>query len=154
MKGKSGLTASNRLLFVYGTLMKGFSERWQRKVGAELVGRGTIRASLYDLGGYPGAKVLGAKPKQRVSGELYRLRDPKLALRILDKYEEFSPLDRKKSLFIRAIVPVSLENGRKRRAWVYLYNRAVNNARLIPSGRYREGTEPCQSSLVVGSDAR
>jgi len=69
------------LLFVYGTLMKGFREDWQRKVGAEFVGSGTIRANLYDLGDYPGAKVVGAEPGHRMSGELYRLRDPELAVR-------------------------------------------------------------------------
>lgn len=154
MKSKSDVTEFSPLLFVYGTLMKGFHEDWQRKVGAEFAGRGTIRASLYDLGDYPGARVLGAKPRQRVSGELYRLRDPKLALRILDRYEEFSPLDRKRSLFIRGLVPVTLENGRKRRAWAYIYNRAVANAKLIPGGRYRDSATSRQSSLVVGSDAR
>jgi gamma-glutamylcyclotransferase (GGCT)/AIG2-like uncharacterized protein YtfP len=154
VKGKLDVTESSPLLFVYGTLMKGFHEDWQRKVGAEFVGRGTIRASLYDLGDYPGARVLGAKPRQRVGGELYRLRNPKLALRILDKYEEFSPLDAKKSLFIRRLVPVTLENGRKRRAWVYIYNRGVANAKLIPSGRYRDSATSRQSSIDVGGDAR
>jgi gamma-glutamylcyclotransferase (GGCT)/AIG2-like uncharacterized protein YtfP len=126
------------LLFVYGTLMRGFREDWQRKVGAELVGRGTIRANLYDLGDYPGARVAGAKPDRRVIGELYRLRDPELALETLDKYEEFSPLEPNKSLFIRELLSVSLEDGRKKRAWAYLYNRGIANARVIPTGRYRD----------------
>lgn len=151
MKGKLDVTDRSSRLFVYGTLMKGFHEDWQRKVGAEHVGEGTIRAGLYDLGDYPGARVLGAKPGQRVSGELYRLRDPKLALRILDKYEGFSAVDPKRSLFIRRLVPVTLENGRKIRAWAYIYNRAVANARLIPSGRYRDRATSRRSSLNVGN---
>lgn len=154
MKSKSGVTESSPLLFVYGTLMKGFHEEWQRRVGGEFVGRGTIRASLYDFGDYPGAKVLGDKSRRRVSGELYRLRDTKLALRTLDKYEEYFPLDHKKSLFIRMLVPVTLEDGRKRSAWAYIYKRAVANSRLIPSGRYRDSATSRHAPLAVGSEVR
>jgi len=125
-------------LFVYGTLRMGFGEDWQRRVGAEFAGRGTIRGNLYDLGDYPGARVLGAEPGQRVSGELYRLRDPEIALKTLDSYEEFSPLVPKKSLFVRELVSVTLEGGRKKRAWAYLYNRGIAGARLIPTGCYRD----------------
>jgi gamma-glutamylcyclotransferase (GGCT)/AIG2-like uncharacterized protein YtfP len=142
------------LLFVYGTLMKGFREEWQRKVGAEFVAHGTIKASLYDLGNYPGARQFIAEPSVRVSGELYRLRDSTLALRILDKYEEFFPLEPKRSLFIRKHVSVTLEDGRKRRAWAYFYNRAVAGAKLIPSGRFRDSAASRQSSLALGSQAR
>ena len=135
-------------LFVYGTLMKGFCDDWQRRVGAEFVGRGTIRASLYDFGDYPGARVLGAEPGRRVRGELYRLRDPELALKTLDEYEEFSPLKPNKSLFIRRLVSVTLEDGRKKRAWAYLYNRGIANARLIPTGCYRDSANARHSSVV------
>jgi gamma-glutamylcyclotransferase (GGCT)/AIG2-like uncharacterized protein YtfP len=135
-------------LFVYGTLMRGFREDWQRKVGAEFLGRGTIRGKLYDLGDYPGTRVLGAEPGRRVSGELYRPRDPELALKTLDEYEEFSPLKPHKSLFIRKLVSVTLEDGRKKRAWVYLYNRGIAKARLIPTGRYRDSAN-CRHSSVV-----
>src|SRR5208337_285487 len=134
--------------------MKGFREDWQRKVEAEFVRRGSIRANLYDLGDYPGARVLGAEPGQRVSGELYRLRDPKLALKTLDEYEEFSPLKPNKSLFIRKLVSVTLEDGRKKRAWAYLYNRGIANARLIPTGRYRDNASPRYPSLVVEGHSR
>jgi gamma-glutamylcyclotransferase (GGCT)/AIG2-like uncharacterized protein YtfP len=138
----------NPLLFAYGTLMRGFREDWQRRVGAELVGTGTIRANLYDLGEYPGARVLGAESGRRVSGELYRLRDPELALKTLDEYEEFSPLKPSKSLFIRKLVLVTLEDGRKKRAWAYLYNRGIADAKLIPTGRYRDSANSRHSSLV------
>ena len=128
--------------------MKGFREDWRRKCGAEFVGRGTIRANLYDLGNYPGARVLGAEPAQRVSGELYRLRDPKLALKILDEYEAFSPLEPTKSLFVRELLPVTLEDGREKRAWAYLYNRGIAGAKLILTGRYRDSANARQSSVA------
>jgi len=116
----------------------GFREDWQRRVGAKFVGTGTMRASLYDLGGYPGARVFGVKPGQRVSGELYRLRAPELALKTLDEYEQFFPLRPNKSLFVREVLPVTLDDGRKKRAWAYLYNRGIASARLIPTGCYRD----------------
>jgi gamma-glutamylcyclotransferase (GGCT)/AIG2-like uncharacterized protein YtfP len=128
--------------------MKGFREDWQRKLGAEFAGRGTIRANLYDLGDYPGARVVGAEPGRRVSGELYRLRDAKLALKNLDKYEEFFPLQPNKSLFVRELVAVTLEDGRKKRAWAYLYNRGTADAKLIPTGRYRDSANARHSSVV------
>jgi gamma-glutamylcyclotransferase (GGCT)/AIG2-like uncharacterized protein YtfP len=121
--------------------MRGLREDRQRRAGAEFVGSGTIRANLYDLGGYPGARVLGAEPGRRVSGELYRLRRPELALKILDQYEEFFPLKPNKSLFVRKLVSVTLEDGRRKRAWAYLYNRGIAGAKLIPSGRYRDGVK-------------
>jgi len=105
-------------------------------------------ANLYDFGEYPGAKVLGAKPGRRVSGELYRLRAPKLALIFLDQYEGFSPLQLNKSLFVRELVSVTLEDGRKKRAWAYLYNRGIAKATLIPTGRYRDSANAHRSSVV------
>ena len=136
MRHSGNKPASVPFLFVYGTLMRGFREDWQRKVGAEFAGRGTIRGNLYDLGEYPGVRVGGAEPGQRVSGELYGLRDPERALKFLDRYEEFSALEPKKSLFVRELVSVTLEDGRKKRAWAYLYNRGIAGAKLIATGHY------------------
>ena len=118
--------------------MKGFAEDRQEEVAAELVGRGSINAKLYDLGDYPGATPDDGNHRQYVTGELYRLSDPELATRILDQYEEFLPSQPDESLFVRALVVVTLESGRKENAWAYFYNRAVDEARLIPSGDYRD----------------
>lgn len=127
------------LLFVYGTLMKGLREDWQRKVGAHFVGRGRITGKLYDLGEYPGA-VACTDPQHQIVGEVYRLDDPDTATGILDQYEEFLPFRPDKSLFIRKKLPVTLKGGTQKQAWVYLYNRSVNDAELIPGGNYRERT--------------
>jgi len=129
---------STPFLFVYGTLMKGFEKGWQQKLGAQLAGQGSIGGRLYDLGDYPGARPDSSESRHRVRGELYRLADPKLALTVLDQYEEFFPSQPEKSLFVRTLVSVTLENGRKEDAWAYLYNRAVDETKLIPSGDYRD----------------
>jgi gamma-glutamylcyclotransferase (GGCT)/AIG2-like uncharacterized protein YtfP len=129
---------STPFLFVYGTLMKGSAEDWQEKVAAELVGRGSINAKLYDLGDYPGAIPVDGSNRQHVRGELYRLSNPELATSILDEYEEVLPSQPDEGLFVRALVTVTLDDGRKENAWAYFYNRAVDEAPLIPSGDYRE----------------
>lgn len=161
------------LLFVYGTLMRGFREDLQHKVQARFLGKGSIRARLYDLGPYPGAKLAGNSSEDSVKGELYQLGDAEPAIMMLDKYEAYSRLEPDNSLFIRDLVTVTLglrsasdvtaaplwsrlgnsisepcalagdlgntlEGSRNRRAWTYLYNRPVSEAKLIPSGNYRE----------------
>lgn len=137
MKNRVRAITGHPFLFVYGTLMRGFHEDLQEKVGGKLIGKGTIRAKLYDLGDYPGARLAGNSSESFVKGELYQLGDPERASRVLDEYEDYFPSEPRKSLFIRQLVTVTLEDGRKRRAWTYLYNRPVDNAKLIPSGNYR-----------------
>lgn len=129
---------ATRFVFVYGTLMKGFEDDWQKSAGASFVGRGKIKGKLYDLDEYPGAVCAPRNSQDFVNGELYELRDPTAATRILDDYEEFLPLLPDKSLFVRAAVPVWLEDRRREHAWVYFYNRPVDKARLIASGDYRD----------------
>ena len=151
-------------LFVYGTLLSGLREDWRKKVRAELVGEGTIKGRLYDLGDYPGVRLAGGRSAKFVRGELYRLGDPERATRILDQYEHYFPVAPEKSLFIRELVMVTLlgrpsepralasvpggtlADGNKRRAWTYLYNRPVDHARLIPSGSYRDLLCACPRS--------
>ncbi len=125
-------------LFAYGTLMEGLHQGLLRRAGARLVGKGTICAKLYDLGDYPGAKPNGGPRGSIVKGELYRLSDPEGAVEILDRYEDFFPERLDKSLFVRRLARVTLEDGRVQEAWTYFYNRPVDESRLVASGNYRE----------------
>jgi gamma-glutamylcyclotransferase (GGCT)/AIG2-like uncharacterized protein YtfP len=134
---KGNNPSSTPFLFVYGTLMKGLGEGWLAKLGAELVGQGSIGGRLYDLGDYPGATPDGNESRHRVKGELYRLADPELAMRVLDQYEEFLPSRPEQSLFVRTLVLVTLANGRKEDAWAYFYNGTIDETKLIPSGDYQ-----------------
>ena len=139
--GKIDPVASPRFLFVYGTLRRGFDavENWPRNVKAEFVGRGRIKGKLYDLGEYPGAIV---DAEQVVRGEVYELRGPANAVSILDEYEEFFPFHPERSLFIRAISPVAMDDGRETEAWVYFYNGQVDQSKLISGGDYRSKSKP------------
>jgi len=107
------------LLFVYGTLRRGFPlHHHLKRLGAGFVVTGKVQAELFDLGKFPGARK-STKPGKTVQGELYRLRRPESALKVLDKVEGFSPRNPEKSLFQRATTEVILPNGELRLAWIY-----------------------------------
>ncbi len=91
-----------------------------------MLGRGRIRATLYDLGRYPAVLLGGAR---WVKGELYEL--PAESLDALDDYEG--------SEYRRVIATVVLESGKRVRAWVYEYRERLAGRRRIHSGDYRVG---------------
>ena len=67
------------MVFFYGTLMAGFDRRRQAGIDDLLryVGRGTIKAALFDLGLYPAAVPA---PDRDVWGEVYEVTDPEAVL--------------------------------------------------------------------------
>ncbi|GAC1630468.1 MAG: hypothetical protein NVS4B4_12840 [Bradyrhizobium sp.] len=73
------------LLFVYGTLMRGFDHPMAQLLSrsAEFLGEARCRGRLYLVKHYPGL-VLSDDPAETVSGELYRLRRPDELLREFD----------------------------------------------------------------------
>jgi len=75
------------LLFVYGTLRKGFAHAMAKALNnrSEYIGYAWIHAQLYDLGMYPGI-VLSTQEKHKVFGDLYELKDLSF-LSDLDDYE-------------------------------------------------------------------
>jgi gamma-glutamylaminecyclotransferase len=110
------------LLFVYGTLRRGFAlHHHLRRMGAEFVATGQVQAELYDLGKFPGARK-SIKPGKVLAGEVYRLRQAEKALKVLDRVQGFAPQTAEKSLFRRATTEVVLPNGERRVAWIYWLN--------------------------------
>jgi gamma-glutamylcyclotransferase (GGCT)/AIG2-like uncharacterized protein YtfP len=71
------------LLFVYGTLRRGFTNRAARRLHqrGEFLGFATVRGYLHHCGAYPGL----TRGEGRVRGEVFRV-TPQL-LRYLDAYE-------------------------------------------------------------------
>lgn len=122
-------------VFFYGTLMAGFDRRRRVGIDARLtfVGRGSIRASLFDLGLYPAAVP---SPDGGVWGELYEVRDSSTVLPALDEIEGFRPDDTDRSLYVRSEVTVTLPDGVQHPAWVYFYNAPLGRADRIASGDY------------------
>jgi gamma-glutamylcyclotransferase (GGCT)/AIG2-like uncharacterized protein YtfP len=71
------------LIFVYGTLRRGFGNRAARRLHSrgEFLGFATVHASLHSLRAFPGI----TRGEGRVRGEVFRV-TPQL-LRYLDAYE-------------------------------------------------------------------
>jgi putative glutamine amidotransferase len=129
-------------LFVYGTLRPGHAPASVAAYvdGCACLGTGCTGGRLYDLRSYPGA-VVDAACVGKIYGELLELPDEK-TLRRLDAYEGYDPRDPHGGLFVRTECEVTLDTDPPRivRAWVYVYNRDVGGARLIPEGRYHPAT--------------
>jgi gamma-glutamylcyclotransferase (GGCT)/AIG2-like uncharacterized protein YtfP len=124
-------------VFFYGTLMAGFDRRRRAGIDDKLVysGRGSIQASLFDLGIYPAAVPA---PEGLVWGEVYEMRDPDEVLAALDDIEGYRAEDPDRSLYTRQQADVKLPDGGSVLAWVYFYNAPLGQAPRIPSGDYLE----------------
>lgn len=92
--------------------------------GADFVALGTARGRLLDLGRYPGV----VQGRGRVTGEVYRLRDPQV-LPAVDRAEGVQ--------FLRGHTLVTLADGGRARAWIYRYRGPRERAVPIPDGDYR-----------------
>jgi gamma-glutamylcyclotransferase (GGCT)/AIG2-like uncharacterized protein YtfP len=125
------------LVFFYGTLMSDFRRpsRMLLDLALKPVGRGWIRGALFDLGIYPAAIPAH---DTRVWGEVHRMLDIDSVLTTLDEIEGYSSTEPDASLYTRAEIPVTLENGRVAEAWVYFYNAPLGRAERIESGDYLE----------------
>ena len=123
------------LVFFYGTLMSGFERPGRSQLDRLLkpLGRGWIRAALFDLGIYP---VAVPAQDSQVCGELYEMLDAEVVLSELDEIEGHSASEPDASLYNRSEIPVTLENGRGATAWVYFYNAPLGKAERIASGDY------------------
>jgi gamma-glutamylcyclotransferase (GGCT)/AIG2-like uncharacterized protein YtfP len=112
-------------LFVYGTLKEssrlgvllGPSIRWR------VIGPARVRGTLYDCGEYPALVTRSADGV--VTGLLLEFEDDR-ALPQLDAYEGVDS-----GLYVRERMQVKLENGRRRTAWGYVYNRPIAGLRRI-----------------------
>ncbi|WP_428853044.1 gamma-glutamylcyclotransferase family protein [Imbroritus primus] len=93
-------------IFVYGTLRTGESNDIHRAAARHslpaptLIGAGTVRGELVDMGDYPG--LIPDTTASPVSGEVYEI-DATL-IPVLDAIEEVYP--GRLSLFLRTVLPV------------------------------------------------
>lgn len=124
-------------IFVYGTLLKAcasplselFSSQTEYVADADLQGR------LYDVGRYPAA-IESEDMRERVVGEVYRLKPASDLLSALDEYEGCAPDFPQPHQYHRKKLAVSCLNGVQLSVWVYVYNHSVNGLRRIESGDY------------------
>jgi gamma-glutamylaminecyclotransferase len=125
-------------VFFYGTLMTPFNRPGRQRVNPHLrfTGRGTIDAALFDLGIYPAA--VPTKDGSHVWGEVYETDDPASVLSTLDEIEAYRADEPERSLYMRVLTDVTLENGQELQAWAYFYNAPLGRAERIESGDYLE----------------
>ncbi len=118
------------LVFVYGTLMRGFVNHEPFLSQAASLGDGTTEGVLYGVNGrFPGM-IHG---EGMVHGEVYEVSEDEL--RDLDQLEGYHR--RSNDLYTREEVEVNLRIGVRVNAWAYFYNHAVVHESLIPSGNWR-----------------
>jgi len=123
--------SSPDLLFVYGTLRRGFRlHHYLKRLSPQFVASGKVQAELVHLGEFPGARP-STKPGHTVEGELYRLHRVENTLRVLDRVEGFSPGNPDRGLFQRGVAEVELPNGARRLAWIYWYSRCRFRSRVL-----------------------
>lgn len=149
-------SASSTPLFVYGTLRPGHAPASVAGCvdRCACLGGGSTPGRLHDLRAYPGA-VSDPACGQRIHGQVIEVPD-NAALRRLDDYEGFDPADPAGSLFVRTQCDVTREGDSPRtlRAWVYVYNRDLADARIVPGGRYDPATRMRRPVIGITMDAR
>jgi gamma-glutamylcyclotransferase (GGCT)/AIG2-like uncharacterized protein YtfP len=125
------------LLFVYGTLMRGYSHPMARLLSsnADFLGPASCRGRLYKVKHYPGL-VLTDDESERVFGELYRLRAVDDLLRAFDMYEACGEGFPEPTQYVRQMLPVTLAEGTARDAWTYIYNLPLTGLTWIETGRF------------------
>ena len=125
------------LLFVYGTLMRGYSLPMARllSANADFLGDASCRGRLYKVKHYPGL-VLSDEAADVVFGELYRLRAVDDLLREFDMYEACGEGFPEPTQYVRRLLAVTLADGNVSEAWTYIYNWPVATLTRIESGRF------------------
>lgn len=128
---------SSDLLFVYGTLMRGFDHPMARLLSAhaDYLGEARCLGRLYLVKHYPGL-VLSEDPSEVVHGELFRLQQPEPLLAEFDMYEACGEGFAPPTEYLRRLLFVSDAEGTLAQAWTYLYNWPVDGLPRIESGRF------------------
>jgi gamma-glutamylcyclotransferase (GGCT)/AIG2-like uncharacterized protein YtfP len=130
---------TSNLLFVYGTLMRGFDHPMAQLLsrGADFLGPARCRGRLYLVKHYPGL-VLSEDADDVVFGDLFRLRQPDELLREFDMYEACGEGFAAPTEYVRQRLAVTGDDGAPSEAWTYVYNWPVEGLPRIASGRFLE----------------
>ena len=125
------------LVFFYGTLMAGFDRRRRAGIDDKLtyIGRGSIRAALFDLGIYPAAVPA---PEGLVWGEVYEMTDARTCWPRSTTSRAIGTTIPTRVCIPRQQTDVRLPDGTVALAWVYFYNAPLGRAPRIASGDYLE----------------
>lgn len=124
-------------IFVYGTLRKAIAGDRHDVLArhSDYVADGYLQGTLYEVNGYPAA-IESGNPHDKVYGEVYKIADSRLVLPPLDAYEECTPDYPQPHEYIRKQLAISLGDGSRVNAWVYIFNHDVSDLTRIKSGDY------------------
>ena len=127
-------------LFVYGTLCPdcsvtmGADQRRRLAIESVVIGAASTLGLLVDLGHYPGFIEVSGSIGPTVHGVLLSLADPLATLAWLDDYEQAG--SDPKCEYVRRSAPVTLADGTRHQAWIYILQIVPPHAPPIPSGRW------------------
>jgi gamma-glutamylcyclotransferase (GGCT)/AIG2-like uncharacterized protein YtfP len=124
-------------LFVYGTLRRTSDHPMAAYLArhSRFVSLAKTRGRLYDLGAYPGM-LPATSDSDWVQGDLFELKNPKVVLAELDRYEGCVPEHPQPYIFQRTLTNVTLPNGEIVTAWVYYHASAIKEEFRILCGEY------------------
>lgn len=123
-------------VFVFYGLLKqgaaGAPDALRLEVAGEFLGPCHFRATMLDLGGFPGV-VAGDTLCQ---GVRWRLKDAAV-VPAMDEFEDVTD-DPATSLYLRRKVPVLNEAGAEtgEQAWIYIYNQKTDGFAILPDGNW------------------
>lgn len=129
-------------LFVYGTLMQGFTSPMTEKFkqGARFLGPASVCGKLYRIDWYPGA-VPATDPSSEVDtvcGELYQIHSEEL-WQALDQYEGVGTGHEFPCEYVREITQLlDSPDSDFCKAWIYWYNWSVPTESQIESGKFEQ----------------
>ena len=123
-------------IFFYGTLMRTFPLR--ARVGIddwlEYVGDGRVPGLLFDLCTYPGLVV---DASSEVCGEVYKILNPVELFTHIDPIEDYRVMAPHDGQYIRQAMNATLDDGRAKTVWCYVYNHPLPLSGRIEGGDYR-----------------
>lgn len=123
-------------LFVYGklkTTQGGIVSAFLQN-NAKLLGNGYMHGLLYNLGSYPGV-IATNNCNNKVWGEIFEIENTKKVFDVIDDFEEAWPLVTNDPEYSRKMIDVYYKNITLP-CWVYVYNWAVDDDKLIVGGEY------------------
>ena len=131
------MNSSDSYLFVYGTLMRHIGHPMHRflTTHTEYFCDGCFQGKLFQISWYP-AVVPSSDPTDEVHGEVHRIRNESALFETLDDYEMCSLSDPASGEYIRQIARIRIPDGNTLDCHIYLYNRGLDQARHIPSGKF------------------
>ena len=108
------------MVFVYGTLMKGYGNNRYYLAQSEFLGKGEITGyGLYAVSSFPG---IVPEDGEKVQGEVYKVDQ--------DTLKRLDGLEGEGSLYLRKKVEVRVD-GQMVHAWTYIWNQAIEGTEKI-----------------------